>query len=311
MFSKIIKITVLFELLIIMMIVTTFGNSAEASETKLFASGEEAVNEFIKAVKENNNEELLKIFGSDANELIYSGDRVADTERRKIFVNIYDEQHKIEPQGDKLFLVVGKNEWPFPIPIVKKDQQWMFDTAAGKEEILNRRIGYNELSVIQVLLAIVDAEREYAMENHDNQGLHVYAQKFMSDPNMENGLYWQTKEGEKPSPLGPSIAAGREEGYFEKGTSAGPQPYHGYFYRILTSQGENAAGGAYDYIVNGKMIGGFAVVAWPSEYGNSGVMTFIVNHDGVVYQKDLGENTEKEAKAMKLYNPDKTWVKAQ
>jgi len=288
-----------------------FVGLAITSEQKAFATSEEAVSAFVNALKDNNNKELLTIFGADANELISSGDEVADQQRREMFVNAFDEQHKIEPEGDKLVLVVGKNDWPFPIPLVKLAEQWIFDTAAGKEEILNRRIGNNELSTIQVMLAIVDAQREYAMKDREGDGLLKYAQKFKSDPGKKNGLYWETKEGEEPSPLGDLSAGARREGYFKGTSSEGPQPYHGYFYRILTAQGANAVGGAFDYIVKGKMIGGFAVVAYPAEYGNSGVMTFIVNHDGVVYQKDLGEDTEQEAQAIKLFDPDKTWTKAQ
>jgi hypothetical protein len=204
-------------------------------------------------------------------------------------------------------LIVGKNEWPFAIPLVQKNGRWIFDTAAGKEEILNRRIGRDELDTIQTMLAIVDAQREYARETYEN-GVREYAQKFASDPGTKNGLFWEAKEGEAASPLGPLIAEAREEGYFAK-QSGGPVPYHGYYYRMLTGQGEHAEEGAYSYIVNGKMIGGFAVVAYPADYGNSGVMTFIVNHDGVVYQEDLGPDTEQEAMAMKLFDPDKTWTK--
>ena len=286
------------------------GPVLAASKQKVFATGEEGVNAFVKAIKDANNKELLAIFGSDANELIYSGDKVADQQGREMFVKAYDEQHKLNVEGDKLVLIVGKNDWPFPIPLVKQEGQWVFDTAAGKEEILNRRIGRNELETVQVMLAIVDAEREYAVKSHDSNGLLEYAQKFKSDPGKKNGLYWETKEGEEPSPLGSFVAKGEQEGYFKNKSAEGPQPYHGYFYRILTAQGDNAAGGAFEYIVNGKMIGGFAVIAYPAEYGNSGVMTFIVNYDGVVYQKDLGENTEKESQAMKLFDPDKTWTKA-
>ena len=210
-----------------------------------------------------------------------------------------------------MILIIGRNDWPFPIPIIKQGQQWIFDTASGKEEILDRRIGRNELYTIQVMLAVVDAQREYAMKDRDGDGLLEYAQKFMSDPDKKNGLYWPAKEGEDPSPLGLLAAKAKREGYSKAQDPEEPQPYHGYFYRILTSQGPNAAGGAFDYIVKGKMIGGFAVVAYPADYGNSGVMTFIVNHDDVVYQKDLGEDTEKEAQAIKLFDPDKTWTKAQ
>ena len=179
----------------------------------------------------------------------------------------------------------------------------MFDTASGKEEILNRRIGKNELNTIQVLLAIVDAQREYAMEDRDGDSLLEYAQKFISEPGKKNGLYWAAQEGEEPSPIGELLANARAEGYASDGSQNDPWPYHGYYYRILTAQGKNAAGGAYDYIVNGKMIGGFAVVAYPAEHDNSGVMTFIVNHDGVVYQKDLGENTAGAGQSHDIVRP--------
>jgi hypothetical protein len=260
-------------------------------------------------VRDDNKEELLKILGPEGKDLVWSGDEVSDRQRRDKFEKAYDEQHRLDAEGDKEVLVVGKNNWPFPIPIIKKDGKWIFDTAGGKEEILNRRIGRNELDTIQTMLAIVDAEREYATKDHDGDGILKYAQKFKSDPGKKNGLYWETKEGQEPSPLGPLVAEARQEGYFEKKSSEKPSPYHGYFYRILTAQGPHAAGGAYEYIVDGKMIGGFAVVAYPAEYGNSGVMTFIVNHDGVVYQKDLGDDTEQKAKAMERFDPDETWAK--
>ena len=296
----------------VVVITFAFGCSkSTAPKQEKFATGDEAVDAFIKALREDNKKELLAIFGADANELISSGDDVADRQGREMFISSYDEQHKLDVEGDKLILVLGKNDWPFPIPLVKQAGQWFFDTAGGKEEILNRRIGRNELDTIQVMLAVVDAQREYAMKDREGDGLLKYAQKFKSDPNQKNGLYWETKEGEEPSPLGLFAAKARQEGYLEKKSSEEPQPYHGYFYRILTGQGTNAAGGAFDYIVNGKMIGGFAVVAYPADYGNSGVMTFIVNHDGVVYQKDLGEDTEKESKAMNLFDPDKSWAKTQ
>jgi len=309
-----ISVLYLIRIIVTAVVVMTLGfgcSESTAPKQKKYATGEEAVSAFIKALRENNKEDLLSIFGHDANDLISSGDEVADSQGREMFVKSFDEQHRLDVQGDKQILIVGKNDWPFPIPIVKKDQQWFFDTSAGMEEILNRRIGRNELNTIQVMLAIVDAEREYAMQGHDSNGLNVYAQKFKSDTNKKNGLYWETKEGEEPSPLGLFAAKGKEEGYFGEKSSEGPQPYHGYFYRILTAQGADANGGAFDYIVNGKMIGGFAVIAHPADYGNSGVMTFIVNHDGVVYQKDLGEDTEKEALNIKLFDPDKTWANVQ
>jgi len=236
---------------------------------------------------------------------------VADRQRRENFLAKYDEQNKLVRDGNNMIVLIGKNEWPFPIPIVKKGNTWVFGTKKGKEEVLNRRIGENELYTIQTCLAIVDAQREYAMIDRDGDNLHEYAEKFGSDPGKKNGLYWETKEGEEPSPLGRLLTQAKAEGYSKKGSKGNPVPYHGYYYRILKAQGKNAPGGAYDYIFKASMIGGFAVVAWPAKYGNSGIMTFVVNHDGVVYQKNLGKNTGKIVKSMTKYDPDKTWAKAQ
>jgi len=295
----------------IAVIMTLAGASFAAEKQKSFTSAEEAVKALVTAARNNDDKELLAIFGADAKDLIFSGDRVADKERREKFLGAYDEKNKLLPEGNSMILLIGKNDWPYPIPIAKKGETWFFDTQKGKEEVLNRRIGENELYTIQTCLAIVDAQREYAMTDRDGDNLHEYAEKFASDPRKMNGLYWETKEGEEPSPLGEIFAKARTEGYFQKWKKSNPEPYHGYYYRILKAQGKNAPGGAYDYVLKGSMLGGFAVVAWPAKYGNSGVTTFIVNHDGVVYQKDLGNNTAKIAQAMKLYDPDKTWKKAE
>ena len=208
-----------------------------------------------------------------------------------------------------MVVVIGNDDWPFPIPLAKKGDAWFFDTDRGREEILNRRIGENELDTIQTMLAIVDAQREYALMDRDSDRLLEYAEKFMSDPDKHNGLYWKTAEGEEPSPLGELAAEARAEGYKKRDPKDKPIPYHGYYYHMMMKQGSNATGGAYDYVVKGSMIGGFAVVAYPAQYGNSGIMTFIVNYDGVVYQKDLGKNTNEIAKDMKIFDPDKTWKK--
>jgi hypothetical protein len=276
------------------------------SKENEFKSPSDAVQALVTAVKAGGDKELLAVLGPEATELISSGDDVADRETKQNFLKAYDVQNRIEPDGERFLLVIGKKDWPFPIPLVKKGDLWFFDSASGKEEILNRRIGKNELDTIQVLLAIVDAQREFAMANRDGDSLLEYARSFISEPGTKNGLYWQTREGEEPSPLGELVADAQAEGYASKGTSA--VPYHGYYFRILTAQGNNAPGGAYDYIIDGKMIGGFAVLAFPAEHENSGVMTFIVNHEGVVYQKDLGENTAKEAQAITLYDPDESWM---
>jgi len=281
--------------------------SAATAQQKSFSSAEEAVKAAIAAARSNNDKELLAIFGAQAKEILFSGDTVADKQRRAQFIAAYDEKNRLATKGEDTILIVGKQEWPFPIPVVKKGQSWVFDTEKGKEEILNRRIGENELNTIQVMLAIVDAEREYAIKDRNRDGLLEYAQKFISDPGKKNGLYWEAKQGEPQSPFGPAMVRARSEGY-KKQESGGPPPYHGYYYKILMAQGKDAPGGAYSYLVKGKMIGGFAVVAYPAQYDNSGVMTFIVNHEGKVFQKNLGPNTPSIAKSMKEYNPDKTWT---
>jgi hypothetical protein len=283
-------------------------SSTPASAQKTFSSPEEAVKAAIAAARSNNDKELLAIFGPQAKEILSSGDPVADKQRRAEFVAAYDQTNRLSTEGEDRILIVGKQDWPFPIPVVQKGQSWMFDTEKGKQEVLNRRIGENELFTIQTMLAVVDAEREYAMKDRDRNGLLEYAQKFVSAPGKQDGLYWTAKGGEPQSPLGPIMTQARAEGYRAAPPSGTPYPYHGYYYRILTAQGKEAAGGAYSYLVKGKMIGGFAVVAYPAEYGNSGIMTFIVNHDGKVFQKNLGSNTASAAKSMKEYNPDKTWT---
>jgi hypothetical protein len=286
---------------------TSAGTLSAAVKQKSFGSAEEAVKALVTAARNNDNKEILAIFGPGSKDLIFSGDKVADKERREKFLSAYDEQNKLVPQGNEMILEIGKNEFPFAIPIVKKGEAWIFDTKKGREEVLNRRIGEDELDAIQTCLAIVDAQREFAMMNRYGE----YAEKFSSDPGKKNGLYWPTKEGEKPSPLGQLFAKAKSEGYSKRGTSGKAEPYHGYYYRMLEAQGRNADGGAYSYIINKKMIGGFAVVAWPAKYGNSGIMTFIVNHDGIVYQKNLGPKTTQIAEKMAVFNPDTSWKKAQ
>jgi DUF2950 family protein len=280
---------------------------AATPHQKSFRSAEEAVTAAITAARNDDSKELIAIFGPAAKQLIFSGDRAADKQRRAQLLKAYDEKNHLDRQGDKVVLMVSNSDWPLPIPLVKRRVGWIFDTEAGKEEILNRRIGENELRAIQVCRAIVDAQREYAMKDRMNDGLLQYAQKFASDPGKENGLYWKTSEGEEQSPLGPLVAEAVREGYKQNPSTRAPKPYHGYYYKILKAQGRNAAGGAYSYLVKGKMIGGFALVAYPARYGNSGVMTFIVNHDGKLFQKNLGKDTASVATAMMQYNPDSTW----
>lgn len=300
----------------IVIIASYQGATGADLKQKMFKSPDEAVKALIESVRAKDKEQLLAIFGPSGKEIISSGDEVADREMGERFVKAYEEKNKVVSESDtKMVLHVGKEDFPFPIPIVKKGEVWLFDTRAGKEEILNRRIGRNELSTIQVCLAYVDGQREYARRSQGG-GLMEYAQRFASSQGKRDGLYWEAKEGESPSPLGPLVAQAVKEGYKkrEDGKQAKGQtltPYHGYYYKILKAQGKNAPGGAYDYVVRGKMIGGFALVAYPAEYGASGVMTFIVNHEGVIYEKDMGKATEKLAGAMKKFDPDKTWKKVE
>ena len=274
---------------------------------KRFASADAAAEALVAALRTNDTKALLAILGSDGRPLLSSGDPVVDRQNRETFVKAYDAAHKLVANGDMTQLQVGADDWPLPIPIVKAGEQWRFNARQGRDEILARRIGRNEIYTMQTCLAYVDAQREYYAQDRNGDGILEYAQKFGSTPGQRDGLYWPTKEGESPSPLGSLVERARAAGY-RKGE--GPTPYHGYIYRILTAQGPAAPGGAYDYITRGHMIAGFALVAFPAQYGSSGVMTFLVNHDGVVYQKDLGRNTRSLATAMKTFNPDETWTKA-
>ena len=276
-----------------------------------FASPEDALKAVLADLKSGNVSRLVRIFGPGIEPILNSGDPVADKNGRQRFAAAAGEQHHFDGSGDTLTLVVGKDDWPFPIPLKKVDGHWRFDTAAGQEEILNRRIGQNELSTIQTMLAVVDAQRDFANLQRQQSGTAEYAQHILSTPGKKDGLFWPTAEGEPPSPLGPLVAEARAAGYRRGTREEAPTPYHGYFFKVLTSQGPNAPGGAADYIVNGKMIGGFGLVAWPARFGDSGVMTFIVNHEGVVYQKDLGPRTVELAPAIGSFDPDPSWQKAE
>jgi len=274
-----------------------------------FSSPEEAVGAMIEASKSEQSDKVRRILGPGADEVLSSGDEVADRHARDKFLKAYDEKHELvtEPDGS-VTLQAGKDDWPMPIPIVKSWGKWRFDTRRGKEEILNRRIGRNELSVQQVCLAIVDAQREYAAVDRNRDGILEYAEKFFSDPGEKNGLYWETSADEPASPLGELAADASEQGYSTGATQAGaPRPYYGYLFKMLTAQGPNAPGGVCDYMVDGRMTVGFAVVAWPAEYGNSGVMTFIVSNQGIVYQRNLGRNTDRIASSMLAFDPDSQW----
>lgn len=282
----------------------------DARAVESFDSPDSAMTALASALRHGQTERVVSFFGPGSKTLISSGDAVADRQARARFLAAFDESHKIVYRGDnEAILVVGDNEWPFPIPAVKRGDGWQFDTSAGKQEILNRRIGANELDAIEVCRAYVDAQRDYATVDRNGDGVLEYAQRFLSSPGKHDGLYWPATSAEDESPIGPLMASARAEGY---STELGkPRPYHGYFYRILTKQGPDAPGGAMDYVVRGRMIGGFALVAYPAQYGVSGIMTFIVNHDGIVRQKDLGPETAKKAKEMTRYDPDASWTEPQ
>jgi hypothetical protein len=298
-------------MLLVFIAVTAGQATAAAPKQKTFASPEAAVKGLVDALKAGDTKGLSALFGPEGKTLVFSGDPVADKSGREEFLALLEQKQKLEEAGpDKVILQAGNEDWPFPIPIVRKQSTWRFDSKEGREELLARRIGRNELSVIEVCLAYVDAQREYALKDRDGDGILNYAQKFGSSPGKKDGLYWKVKEGEPQSPLGPLAAAAQKVGYTGKKPTGKPTAYHGYYYRILKGQGKDAPGGAYEYVIKGKMIGGFALVAYPAQYGSSGIMTFIVNHDGVVYEKDLGKDTEKIAQAMKAFNPDRKWGKA-
>jgi hypothetical protein len=281
------------------------GSSTPAYAQELFATPEAAVDALVGAAKSGDAKAFLAVLGPDGQPIISSGDPVADSNTRDKFISAYDAKHAIELEGNGTqTLIIGTDDWPFPIPLVNKAGQWQFDTKEGLDEIIRRRIGKNELSAIQVSLAYVQAQNEYAALDPAGLGRGVYAQRIVSRPGKRDGLYWPTTEGETPSPLGDLAAKASAEGY-KPGEK--PIPYHGYYYRILTRQGPSAPGGAYDYVVKGKMMGGFALIAVPAEYGNSGVMTFLVNQDGTIFQKDLGPNTSAVARKINAYAPDQTW----
>jgi hypothetical protein len=287
------------------------GRLLAAGEER-FSSPQAAVDALNAAVEPRDTNALRAIFGPAAHSLV-SVDVVEAAAERELFVRRLREKVKLVSESDsKEVLQVGADGWPFPIPLVKQAGQWFFDSAAGREEILNRRIGANELGAIQVCRAYVQAQREYVSVDRTGDGVLAYAQHLRSTPGSHDGLYWSTRTGDERSPLGPLVAQARVEGYRQETRILTEQqsPYHGYYFEILTRQGKHAAGGKYDYIINGHMIGGFALVAWPAEWGNTGVMTFIVNQQGKVYQKNLGPKTSSIAKAMSAYDPDNTWTLA-
>ena len=300
----------IFILLVLVLSFASCGKSEKPATTevtqKTFASPDDAAKSLVEAAKAGNHDALIAIFGPGSQDIIFSGDAAQDKTSFENFAAAYGTMNRWRKQTDgSEVLYLGSDNDPFPIPIKKNGAgQWYFDTAAGKDEILSRRIGDNELAAMEVIAAMADAQAEYFSQRHD--GVKQYAQKFISDEGKQNGLYWKSPEGQPKSPLGPLAAyAAATEGFTPQ--AGKQQPFHGYFYRILTRQGAAAKGGAKDYVVNGKMAGGFAFVAYPEKYDDTGVMTFIVDQSGVVYEKNLGKDTRELAKAMTESNPDKTW----
>jgi hypothetical protein len=278
-----------------------------AGAQQAFKTPDEAASALVDAARAGDIKALATVLGPDGRAIVSSGDEVADAETRQKFVAAYDVKHRIAMEDDnKATMIIGSEDFPLPIPLARKDDMWRFDTAAGRDEILFRRIGKNELDAIQVCLAYVDAQNEYAEKDRIGASANSYAQRVISRPGKQDGLYWRSSQGEEQSPLGEFIAQATRQGY-RVGT--GRTPYRGYYFKILTRQGPSAEGGQLDYVFRGRMIGGFALVAYPSEYRNSGVMTFIVNHTGIVFQKDLGSDTAKLAERMTSFNPDHTWQK--
>jgi Protein of unknown function (DUF2950) len=306
------RISVVTRLLLVALIVPLAAcNKSDTSSVKEFASAEDAGNGLLEAAKSGDQNAVLAIFGPDSKELVSSGDAVQDKTTLDAFVAAYGVMHRWRkmPDGGQI-LVVGADNFPFPVPLKKNPAgQWFFDTAAGKDEILARRIGRNELAVIDICGALADAQAEYFSQAHDGGSTKQYALKFISDTGKQNGLYWDSAEGQPRSPLGPLAAFATDEGYSVKPNSQGA--FHGYKFRMLKKQGGHAQGGAKDYVVDGKMVGGFAFVAYPAEYGNSGVMTFIINQDGVLFQKDLGKTTNETAAAMSEFDPGDGWSEVQ
>jgi hypothetical protein len=311
--SRAVRTIVITGCLIPLAIVILFAGCSKTAKSsyQVFASPDDASNGLVTAAKSGDPNAVVAVFGPDSKEIIFSGDPVQDKEIAGVFVHEYDVMHRWRKMpDDSQLLLIGADNFPFPIPLKKSAAgQWYFDAAAGREEILMRRIGRNELAVMDVCMALVDAEAQYFSMQHSDGSSHQFAAKFISDAGKQNGLYWEAPEGQPKSPLGPMAAYATNEGYNVKPDAH--VPFHGYYFHMLTSQGSNTPGGAKQYIVDGKMTGGFAFVAYPAEYRNSGVMTFIINQDGILLQKDLGATTAQTAAAMTEFNPDQTWTQAQ
>jgi hypothetical protein len=308
-FASISRLAMAFVMILAAALLSIGSVGAASKAQTTFASPDEAVKALVDAAKSDDVETIIRMFGSGSRDWLLSGDDVQDAQTRQRFVAAYAQKSAIEMQGSgKAVLSVGSDDFPFPFPLVQKDGRWSFDVEAGREELLNRWVGRDELNTIQALHAIVDAQREYAAMDHGSGRVPEYAQKFRSSPGKKDGLYWSAAAGEKESPLGPLVADAVRAGYRVPSGNTGPVPYQGYYFRILTGQGEHAAGGAYDYVVKGKMIGGFAVIAYPARYGVSGVKTFMVNHDNVVFEADLGPQTQQLAEKIQKFDPGDRWT---
>jgi len=280
--------------------------SLSAEEQRVFKSPSEAAASLFAAAKNDDIPALSAILGPDSDQLLSTGDPVADKNALAGYAKQYEEMHRLAYDAEgRVIMYLGTDNWPAPIPIVQKNGGWVFDTAAGKDELIYRRIGRNEVYTMRILENLASAQEEYAKQEHD--GARQFAQYILSDPGKQNGLYWKTSEGETPSPIGPLIADAVAQGYEVKVRREAPTAYHGYFYKVLTSQGKDAPGGAKNYMVDGKMTGGFAFLAWPAEYRSSGVMTFMIDEDRVLVQKDLGPKTDEIVKSMTEFNPDSSW----
>ena len=282
---------------------------AEAVGPQHFPTPDQAAAALAQAAQSNDTSAFAGLFGAGHDSLLSSGDPVEDKNNRDGFAAMAKEKLAIDKAGeDKATVLVGNQGWPFPIPLVKQAEGWQFDAAQGEQEIINRRIGRNELRTLSTMRGYIEAQNEYASQDRDGDGVAEYAQKFTSTPGQQDGLFWDPQPGEADSPLGPLMAEAQAQGYVFQGKPEQPTPYHGYYFRILSRQGPAAPGGKYDYVINGNMIAGFGLVAFPASYGASGVMSFIVNHQGRIYQKDLGPKTAEAAKAIKEFNPDPSWA---
>ena len=293
----------------IVLVALASAHEADTLDQSKFARPEDAMRALVAAVRADDHAKVVTILGPGSDDLLSSGDPIDDQATARRFAALATERTRFETlESGAVIAHIGKDDWPFAIPLAKDGDQWRFDTAAGREEVLNRRIGRNELETVDVAHAYVDAQREYASKPRNGDGKRAYAQKVRSEPGKKDGLYWEDPTGKQASPLGPLMAEAEAEGYTRPEGDTSPRPYHGYIYRVLTAQGPKAPGGARNYVADGRMTGGFALVAYPAEYGSSGIMTFLVGPSGIVYQKNLGEKTAETAAAIKAYDPDESWT---